>query len=60
VVSHPIPHGVEVLATMLGVEVHKRADFVNPPLAKDAGVEGAHQLLAEDVYAMTCSGKKML
>jgi hypothetical protein len=45
---------------MLGVEVHKRADFVNPPLAKDAGVEGAHQLLAEDVYAMTCTGKKML
>jgi len=50
---HPSFYRLKALASMLGIKVHERANFLNPPLTKDAGVKRAHQLLTEDVYAVT-------
>lgn len=47
-------NGLEVFALVLRVKVDKclRAVRIQPDLAKHTGIDGAHQLLAEDIQAM--------
>jgi len=50
----PRPDGLEVPTLVVGVEIDKRLHGLgkHPDLPEDADVDGAHQLLADDVHAV--------
>lgn len=52
----PRPDGLKIATRVLGVEVWVRAGLllVPPDLAEDGNVDGAHELLPEDVEAVGC------
>ena len=52
----PLPNSFKVPAFMLRIEINERLGvlWVDPNLAKDADVNGAHELLSYNVQAMGC------
>lgn len=50
----PIPDLLKIATLMVCIEVYKRRGLVrvNPDLAENTDVDGAHQLLADDIEAV--------
>lgn len=51
-VFYPIMQSMEIFASMLSVEVHKRTNVLDKPLTENTSVEAAHELLPENVHAV--------
>lgn len=61
----PLPNVVVVAADVLGVEIDKGvwrvfARYCVPHLAEDADIDGAHQLLSNDVEAVSYTHSQLI